>query len=152
MKIIAGNIKGLGNSKRTNDQAIYSIIEIGSETIQNAQIADSLDNFLIKALKQNGETTLYIHRKTIYGITLPDGKSYYSGLSWLRLVSAISTILIFTALLLIGAIASPSPYNYIFLVVMAAFLLFIWAISSNILGPIKASSILKNKNSIKIQI
>lgn len=152
MKIITGKIKTLGNAKKVNDHTIYSVIEIGNDTIQKIQIADSLDNFLIKALNQNGETTLYIQRKSIYGITLSDRKSYYASLSLLRLIFGISTMLIFTALLLIGAIASPSPYNYIFLTATTAFLLFIWAISPNILGPIKASSMLKNKNATKIQI
>ena len=76
MSTYQGELTSLGNSVIRNTVTTYSIIEIGDQVIQKIKVPNSLDNFLVKSLKQGGTTKLYLSGSLLVGVTLSDGKSY----------------------------------------------------------------------------
>jgi hypothetical protein len=76
MKIAEGNIVLLGNAKISNTATTYSVIEIGDQILQKIVVPNSLDNFLSRALAQQGRSKLYLSRKVLCGVETPDGKVY----------------------------------------------------------------------------
>ena len=76
MSTYQGELSSLGNSVVKNAITTYSIIEIGEHVLQKIKVPNSLDNFLVKSLKQGGTTKLYISGSMLVGVTLSDGKSY----------------------------------------------------------------------------
>lgn len=76
---VKGQLTLLGNSKLVNStRREYSVIEIGSEILQEATISTKLDNFLSRALTSDGDCVLYLvsGMNFIFAVKTPDGKIY----------------------------------------------------------------------------
>lgn len=76
MKIVEGNLTLLGNATIQNKLIKYSVIEIGDQVLQNTTVPNSLDNFLSRAFKQQGNTKLFLNGKVLCGVETPEGKLY----------------------------------------------------------------------------
>lgn len=76
MKVVEGNLTLLGNATIQNKITSYSVLEIGDQILQKIKVPRSLDNFLSRALDQQGTTTLYFQGKILCGVRTPDGKIY----------------------------------------------------------------------------
>ena len=77
MQMSEGVISMLGNSSGNSKARTYSVIEVGSTTLQNKVISSSLDNYLQRAYSMGGISKLYLRGKLILGVELSDGKIYY---------------------------------------------------------------------------
>ena len=71
-----GELTVLGDAVSNGAMTTYSIIEIGGAVLQKIKVPSGLNNFLPRALNQNGKTTLYVNGKVLIGVKLPDGKLY----------------------------------------------------------------------------
>jgi len=76
MQVVEGNLILLGNATIQGKITNYSVIEIGDRILQKVRVPRSLDNFLSRALQQNGSTTLYLNGKILCGVRTPEGKIY----------------------------------------------------------------------------
>lgn len=76
MKIVEGNLSLLGNATIQRHITQYTVIEIGDTVLQRVRVPTSLDNFLSRALKQSGNTKLFLNGKVLCGIQTPEGKLY----------------------------------------------------------------------------
>lgn len=77
MKAISGNLEMLGNAKLVNEQARYSVIEIGDHVLKKIFVPNGLDNFLQKGL--GSSITIWIDGNVLWGVQFQNGKSYISG-------------------------------------------------------------------------
>lgn len=62
-----GPLTMLGNSTTDRGGRVYSVIEIGDDTIEDVLCFDKLDNYLQRALNHEGEVELEIHPKPTKG-------------------------------------------------------------------------------------
>jgi hypothetical protein len=109
MQEYTGKLRMLGNGTWSPNGKIlaYSMIEIGDHLLTQVGVGNTLDNFVGRALKQEGDTTLYVKGGSVFGrafglgarivgVRLPDGNLYYQKLSavpaWLFIVLGILTI------------------------------------------------------------
>ena len=76
MQVVEGNLVLLGNATIQGKVTTYSVIEIGDQILQKVRVPRSLDNFLSRALQQNGSSTLYLNGKLVCGVRTPEGKLY----------------------------------------------------------------------------
>ncbi len=58
-----GKLSMLGNSRQDRGGTVYSVIEIGNDTIEDVHCLDKLDNYLNRALDHSGEVELEIDPK-----------------------------------------------------------------------------------------
>lgn len=97
-----GSLRMLGNANWSPNGKVltYSTIEIGDHLLSGLRIDGSLDNFLDRAVKMNGDATLYVAGsqmwrivglgKYIVGVRLPDGRLYYSRMSNMVVMAGIA--------------------------------------------------------------
>ncbi|WP_306393319.1 hypothetical protein [Telluria beijingensis] len=76
MNTIEGNLTLLGNATIQNKLTTYTVVEIGDRILQKIAVPSSLDNFMSRALNQNGTTKLFMQGRLVCGIQTPDGKIY----------------------------------------------------------------------------
>jgi len=76
MQVVEGSLVLLGNATIQGKVTTYSVIEIGDQILQKVRVPRSLDNFLSRALQQNGITKLFLNGKIVCGVQTPEGKIY----------------------------------------------------------------------------
>ncbi|UNU10229.1 hypothetical protein [Xanthomonas translucens] len=74
---ITGELTLLGDAQYgPNGVRLYSVIEIGGNVYPKYRAPAGINTYLQRAIKMNGQTSLYAEGNFIYGVTLPDGKTY----------------------------------------------------------------------------
>jgi hypothetical protein len=76
MQVIEGSVTLLGNATIANKVTTYSVIEIGGQIVQKVRVPTSLDNFLTRALNQDGTSKLFLRGKLLVGVQTPEKKIY----------------------------------------------------------------------------
>jgi len=62
-----GKLTMLGNSRPDRGGSVYSVIEIGNDTIEDVLCFDKLDNYLHRALDHSGEVEMDVYPKPSKG-------------------------------------------------------------------------------------
>ncbi|APO91526.1 hypothetical protein LN565_09305 [Xanthomonas euvesicatoria pv. euvesicatoria] len=74
---ITGELTLLGDAQfSANGVRQYSVIEIGGKVYSKHRAPAGINTYLQRAVRMNGPTSLYVEGNFIYGVTLPDGKTY----------------------------------------------------------------------------
>ncbi|WLA28498.1 hypothetical protein [Xanthomonas citri] len=74
---ITGELTLLGDAQfGPNGVRLYSVIEIGGNVYPKYRAPAGINTYLQRAIQMNGQTSLYAEGNFIYGVTLPDGKTY----------------------------------------------------------------------------
>jgi len=74
---ITGELTLLGDAQfGPNGVRLYSVIEIGGNVYSKYRAPAGINTYLQRAIQMNGQTSLYVEGNFIYGVTLPDGKTY----------------------------------------------------------------------------
>lgn len=83
MKAVTGNLSMLGAATQGWGAKTYLTIEIGDQVLKKKLIGFALDGYLIKALEDPEEVTLYIDEGLVHdvivGIKFSNGKLYCTG-------------------------------------------------------------------------
>lgn len=72
----SGPLTMIGNGQRSGKLTMYTLVEIGDSVVKELLVDTALDNFLSRAIKQDGDTILYLQGNVLIGLELPDGKIY----------------------------------------------------------------------------
>ncbi|QDS17036.1 hypothetical protein [Xanthomonas arboricola] len=74
---ITGELTVLGDAQfSANGVREYSVIEIGNKVYSKHRAPAGINTYLQRAIQMNGQTSLHVEGNFIYGVTLPDGKTY----------------------------------------------------------------------------
>ncbi|APP79744.1 hypothetical protein [Xanthomonas hortorum] len=74
---ITGELTLLGDAQfSANGVRQYSVIEIGNKVYSKHRAPAGINTYLQRAVRMNGQTSLYVEGNFIYGVTLPDGRTY----------------------------------------------------------------------------
>lgn len=105
MKKFEGVVKMLGNANvYPNGNKKYSVIEIGNHALRDVKVNQGLDNYLQRALEDNGQSTLWITKDSgIAMLMLPNGQKYVMSMRKSAIAVWIVVLLISVAMALGGA-------------------------------------------------
>ncbi len=74
---ITGELTLLGDAQfGPNGVRLYSVIEIGGNAYPKYRAPAGINTYLQRAIQMNGQTSLYVEGNFIYGVTLPDGRTF----------------------------------------------------------------------------
>ncbi|MCC8468561.1 hypothetical protein [Xanthomonas phaseoli] len=74
---ITGELTLLGDAQfSANGVRQYSVIEIGGRVYPKHRAPAGINTYLQRAIQMNGQTSLHVEGNFIYGVTLPDSRTY----------------------------------------------------------------------------
>ena len=88
-----GKLTMLGNSRSDRGGSVYSVIEMGNETIDDVLCLDKLDNYLHRAFNHSGEVELEILPKPTQGEVI---KMHFGTIFNLKVLAVLVVLSVFS--------------------------------------------------------